>query len=443
MRRPRRFDAMTAFANPLAEEIWRTRYRFTPPGGAPEPSIDATWTRVARTLASVESSDRPAWERRFADVLADFRFLPGGRIVAGAGTGRRVTLFNCFVMGRIDDTLDGIFGALREGALTLQQGGGIGTTSRRCARPGEPADAARRRRVRAGVVHARLGCDVRDGPVGGSAPRRDDGHAALRSPGYRVVHRREASAGRADALQPLGARHRRAPARGRRRHRMAARVPGGRRGPAHGARGAGAGAVGKHHAHRVRVRGARRHLHRPRSRARQSRLRRAHRRDQSVRRDSAAAVRRLRSRLAQSDAIRGRIRSRPHARLDVAALVRDRAASRCACWTTSTTSPDFPLPQQAQAARASRRDRARHHGPRRCADHAGPRLRRRAARHVAADAMRTVTEAAYGASVEIAREKGAFPLYDARESTWLRRSCTRCRRSSTRRSRATAYATAT
>ena len=56
----------------------------------------------------------------------DFRFLPAGRIVAGAGTKRSVTLFNCFVMGTIDDSMRGIFDGLKEAALTLQQGGGIG-----------------------------------------------------------------------------------------------------------------------------------------------------------------------------------------------------------------------------------------------------------------------------------------------------------------------------
>ena len=59
-------------------------------------------------------------------MLADGRFLPGGRILAGAGTGRRLTLFNCFVLGTIGDSLDGIFGALHEGALTMQEGGGVG-----------------------------------------------------------------------------------------------------------------------------------------------------------------------------------------------------------------------------------------------------------------------------------------------------------------------------
>jgi ribonucleoside-diphosphate reductase alpha chain len=114
------------FANALAESVWAQRYRFVPAGGSPEPSVEATWDRVARALAAGEPRDREHWARRFRDVLDDFRFLPGGRILAGAGTARRVTLFNCFVMGTIDDSLDGIFEALRQSALTMQQGGGIG-----------------------------------------------------------------------------------------------------------------------------------------------------------------------------------------------------------------------------------------------------------------------------------------------------------------------------
>ncbi|MDH5285021.1 MAG: adenosylcobalamin-dependent ribonucleoside-diphosphate reductase [Betaproteobacteria bacterium] len=116
----------TGFANALAESVWEQRYRFAPASGAPESSIDATWDRVARALAAGEPRDREHWAGRFREALSDFRFLPGGRILAGAGTARRVTLFNCFVMGTVEDSLDGIFAALRESALTMQQGGGIG-----------------------------------------------------------------------------------------------------------------------------------------------------------------------------------------------------------------------------------------------------------------------------------------------------------------------------
>ena len=70
--------------------------------------------------------DRQRWAEAFYGILQDYRFLPAGRILAGAGTDRQVTLFNCFVMGRIPDSLDGIFTQLKEAALTMQQGGGIG-----------------------------------------------------------------------------------------------------------------------------------------------------------------------------------------------------------------------------------------------------------------------------------------------------------------------------
>src|SRR5205814_830248 len=69
---------------------------------------------------------RQRWATAFAEALAGHRFIPAGRVLAGAGTARSVTLFNCFVMGTIPDDMGGIFAHLREAALTMQQGGGIG-----------------------------------------------------------------------------------------------------------------------------------------------------------------------------------------------------------------------------------------------------------------------------------------------------------------------------
>jgi ribonucleoside-diphosphate reductase alpha chain len=113
------------FTAAISRQIWESKYRFRGDPAADDGSIQGTWRRVARALAAVESE--PAiWEKRFYGALADFKFLPGGRILAGAGTGKRVTLFNCFVMGPIEDSIDGIFDALKEGALTMQQGGGVG-----------------------------------------------------------------------------------------------------------------------------------------------------------------------------------------------------------------------------------------------------------------------------------------------------------------------------
>jgi len=117
---------MTRFAAPIAEQIWDMKYRLKAAGGAPiDQSVEDTWRRIARALAAVEQ-DKIGWEDRFYTALEDFRYLPAGRIVAGAGTGRSVTLFNCFVMGTIPDSMGGIFDSLREAALTMQQGGGIG-----------------------------------------------------------------------------------------------------------------------------------------------------------------------------------------------------------------------------------------------------------------------------------------------------------------------------
>ena len=108
----------------LSNFIWRTRYR-DPTASPPESTIADTWNRVAHSVAAVER-DPPCWRERFRSLLEDYRFLPGGRILAGAGVARQVTLANCFVMGLIDDSITGIFEALKEGALTMQQGGGVG-----------------------------------------------------------------------------------------------------------------------------------------------------------------------------------------------------------------------------------------------------------------------------------------------------------------------------
>ncbi|SIQ40962.1 ribonucleoside-diphosphate reductase class II [Paracoccus thiocyanatus] len=117
---------MSRFSAPIAEQIWDMKYRLKDGAGQPiDLSVEDSWRRVARDLARVEK-DPALWEDRFHAALADFKFLPAGRILAGAGTGREVTLFNCFVMGTIPDSMGGIFEMLKEAALTMQQGGGIG-----------------------------------------------------------------------------------------------------------------------------------------------------------------------------------------------------------------------------------------------------------------------------------------------------------------------------
>lgn len=110
----------------IASHIWNTKYRYYRDGTAVDRDIADTWQRVALAAARAETADIDTWQQRFYQLLDDFHFLPGGRILAGAGTDKDVTLFNCFVMGTIEDSMDGIFDALKEAAMTMQQGGGVG-----------------------------------------------------------------------------------------------------------------------------------------------------------------------------------------------------------------------------------------------------------------------------------------------------------------------------
>jgi len=112
----------------ISQQIWDMKYRFKGPDGAPvDKTIEDSWRRVADSLAAMEAPEaRAKWADAFYEALSGFKYLPAGRILAGAGTKRSVTLFNCFVMGTIPDDMSGIFEHLREAALTMQQGGGIG-----------------------------------------------------------------------------------------------------------------------------------------------------------------------------------------------------------------------------------------------------------------------------------------------------------------------------
>lgn len=110
----------------ISREVWDMKYRYKTADGKPiDQTVEDTYRRVAKALSSVEK-DPDYWYPRFYWALDNYRFTPAGRILAGAGTGRNVTLFNCFVMGTIPDSMDGIFSMLKEAAITMQQGGGIG-----------------------------------------------------------------------------------------------------------------------------------------------------------------------------------------------------------------------------------------------------------------------------------------------------------------------------
>ena len=214
---------MDKFANEISRHVWQTKYRYAD-HATRERSIADTWRRVARALAAVEPKDSETWEERFFGILQDFKFLPGGRIQAGAGTARNVTLFNCFVMGTIEDSIPGIFSALQEGAVTMQQGGGIGMDFSTLRPRGTPGQSGRQHRVRPRVIHADLGRDVRHHPVDRRPPRRHDGNAALRSSRHRRIHYGQAAARAIAPLQLVGPGDRRVHGGSAQRCRMAAGI---------------------------------------------------------------------------------------------------------------------------------------------------------------------------------------------------------------------------
>ena len=115
------------FRTPIAEQMWDMKYRFKEYDGTPiDLTVHDTWDRISKHLASCEK-DPDYWAGEFYTALESFKFIPAGRINAGAGTGdRKVTLFNCFVMGTLEDSLTGIYDGLKDAVVTMQQGGGIG-----------------------------------------------------------------------------------------------------------------------------------------------------------------------------------------------------------------------------------------------------------------------------------------------------------------------------
>src|SRR5216684_3206442 len=82
----------------IRQKVFIDRYSLKDPNGQPlEFYPEQLWARVAKGIAAVESTEelRAHWEKRFYEALSGFQFVPGGRILAGAGSGHQVTFYNC------------------------------------------------------------------------------------------------------------------------------------------------------------------------------------------------------------------------------------------------------------------------------------------------------------------------------------------------------------
>jgi ribonucleoside-diphosphate reductase alpha chain len=112
----------------LSQKVFLDRYSLKDKEGNPvEKTPEEMWKRVARGIAEVEPQDKRAeWRKKFYNVMRDFKFLPGGRIFAGAGTGYDVTYYNCFVIPSPKDSRDGILDNLKSMIEIMARGGGVG-----------------------------------------------------------------------------------------------------------------------------------------------------------------------------------------------------------------------------------------------------------------------------------------------------------------------------
>ncbi len=90
-------------------KVFLDRYARKGEDGTPlEQYPEQMWRRVAAGIAAVEPTPekQAEWTERFYGLLRDFKFVPGGRILSGTGTGHQVTYYNCYVVGLGEDPLD-------------------------------------------------------------------------------------------------------------------------------------------------------------------------------------------------------------------------------------------------------------------------------------------------------------------------------------------------
>jgi ribonucleoside-diphosphate reductase alpha chain len=112
----------------IRNKVFLDRYALkSPEGDLTEHTPEETWERVARGVAKNEKpANRKKWEKAFYDVMSDFKFVPGGRILSGAGTGYQVTYFNCFVIPSPKDSRHGILDSLGQLVEIQARSGGVG-----------------------------------------------------------------------------------------------------------------------------------------------------------------------------------------------------------------------------------------------------------------------------------------------------------------------------
>lgn len=112
----------------ISEKVFLDRYSLKDKSGkSMEKRPEEMWLRIAKAVSLVEKkSKQKKWEKEFYSVLKDFKYVPGGRILSGAGTGFAVSFYNCFVIPSPADSRGGILETLGQMVEIMARGGGVG-----------------------------------------------------------------------------------------------------------------------------------------------------------------------------------------------------------------------------------------------------------------------------------------------------------------------------
>jgi len=112
----------------ISQTVFLDRYALKDKEGKPiETKPEEMWRRIAYAISQTEKKqDRSAWEEKFYQAMEHFEFVPGGRILSGAGTGYKVTFYNCFVIPSPKDSRGGILETLGNMVEIMARGGGVG-----------------------------------------------------------------------------------------------------------------------------------------------------------------------------------------------------------------------------------------------------------------------------------------------------------------------------
>ncbi|MEK7521550.1 MAG: adenosylcobalamin-dependent ribonucleoside-diphosphate reductase [Patescibacteria group bacterium] len=112
----------------VSQKVFMDRYSLKDEKGNPmEAYPEQMWRRVARAMSRAEKQElQKRWEERFYGAMEGFKFIPGGRILSGAGSGFYVTYYNCYVLPSPEDSRGGILDNLKEMVEIMSRGGGVG-----------------------------------------------------------------------------------------------------------------------------------------------------------------------------------------------------------------------------------------------------------------------------------------------------------------------------